>query len=242
MNEVELTISVGQKEPSALRLVATLVLASAVSGLCLATAYQVTKPIIDANNARELRAAVFKVVPGSTVMQKLALRDGLLIPITDDEVPTEKIIYGAYDDDGRFVGYAIENSGPGFQDTIRILYGYDPKTERVIGMEVLESLETPGLGDKIWKDESFVSTFRSLAVNPPIVVVKDGRDSDNEVDVITGATISSKAVVKIINDGNAHWLGELPEPGQEPPLATPPNAGVTDEPPTSGSSSVQEEE
>ena len=242
MSEVELTISVGQKEPSAFRLVATLVFASAVSGLFLSAAYQVTKPIIDANNARELKAAVFKVVPGSTVMQKLALRDGQLIPIADDELTTEEIVYGAYNDDGRFVGYAIENSGSGFQDTIRILYGYDPKTERVIGMEILESRETPGLGDKIWKDESFVSNFSALAVNPPLVVVKDGRDQDNEVDVITGATISSKAVVKIINQGNEHWLTELPPPGQEPPLATPPSTDAEDELPTSGTSSVQEED
>ncbi len=240
MNEVELTISARRKEPSAFRLVATLVFASAVSGMCLATAYQVTKPIIDANNARELKAAVFKVVPGSTIMQKLTLRNGLLIPIADDEITNDEIIYGAYDDSGQFIGYAIESSGPGFQDTIRILYGYDPKTERIIGMEVLESRETPGLGDKIWKDESFVSIFKSLAVNPPIVVVKGGRDAENEVDAITGATISAKAVVKIINQGNEHWISKLPPPGQEPPLATPPDTVATDEPQTSGSS--QEED
>jgi len=41
------------------------------------------------------------------------------------------------------------------------------------------------------------------------VVVKSGKKSDNEVDAISGATISSKAVVKIINDSNARWLDRV---------------------------------
>ena len=220
MTPTELTISVGQKPVSSLRLVATLVFAAALSGLALASVYQVTKPIIDANNIRERQEAVFKVVPGSSVLQKLALRDGALVPIPENEITTDDVLYGAYDDTGRFLGYAIENAGPGFQDTIRLLYGYDPQRQLVIGMEVLESLETPGLGDKIWKDEEFVANFSELAVDPPIEVVKGGRDAAHEVDVITGATISSKAVVRIINQGHAQWALVLPPPGQEPALVT----------------------
>ena len=88
-------------------------------------------------------------------------------------------------------------------------------------MRVLESRETPGLGDKIYKDESFVSNFEQLSVDPEIVVVADGRDADHEVDAITGATISSKAVVKIINQANSEWLDALPSPGSEPVLDDP---------------------
>ncbi|MHC4142111.1 MAG: FMN-binding protein, partial [Planctomycetota bacterium] len=56
---------------------------------------------------------------------------------------------------------------------------------------------------------------------PEIVVVKDGRDADNEVDAITGATISSKAVVKIINEANTRWLDLLPPPESVPPPSEP---------------------
>ena len=80
-----------------------------------------------------------------------------------------------------------------------------------MGMEVLESKETPGLGDKIFKDMEFVGAFRDLAVEPEVVVTKKGSTGDNEVDAISGATISSKAVVRIINQANARWLGSLPE-------------------------------
>jgi len=220
VNTVELTISAGEqpREPSSVRLVATLAVAGMISGLALAGVYQITAPIIAANDAKALREAVYEVVPGSTQLQKLTLRDGTLAVVGEDEEVETPVVYGAYDESGRFVGYAIEGAGPGFQDTIRLLYGYDPARKQVVGMEVLESRETPGLGDKIFKDESFGAAFDALAVEPAITVVKDGGDEANEVDAITGATISSKAVVKIINGGNERWLEALPPPGAAPPL------------------------
>ena len=64
---------------------------------------------------------------------------------------------------------------------------------------------------------AFVSNVDDLAVDPPIIVVKDGRDAPNEVDSITGATISSKAVVKAINEALAGWAQYLPEGNAIPP-------------------------
>ncbi len=210
------------QEPSGLRLVATLGIAGLISGLAIAGVYQITKPIIDRNMAEALRRAVYKVVPGSATMQKMVLRESRLVVVAEDEQTTDPVIYGAYGEGGDFKGYAIENNGPGFQDNIQVLYGFDPARRLVIGMEILESRETPGLGDKIYKDADFVANFADLAVEPEIVVVKGGRKAENQVDAITGATISSKAVVKIINGGNGRWLPELPEPGQEPAYVAPP--------------------
>jgi electron transport complex protein RnfG len=131
----------------------------------------------------------------------------------------EPVIYGGYDEQGDFVGYAIPAAGPGFQDTIAILYGYEPGAKLVVGMEVLESRETPGLGDKIYKDAVFVGGFSALSVEPQIVAVKKGTKSGaNEIDAITGATISSKAVVRIINETHAVWSAQLPPPGSEPAI------------------------
>lgn len=222
MNEVELTIEGRGAEPGGVRLAATLAIAGMLSGLLLSAAYQVTKPIIDANKARELRAGVLKVVPGSTTVSRMALRDGAIVAISEDEQTTDPLIYGAYNDTGAFRGYAIVNAGAGFQDEISLLYGFEPRTRRVVGMHILASKETPGLGDKIFKDAKFRANFDDLAVEPEIVVVKDGKDQPFEVDAITGATISSKAVVKIINGGNSFWLEHLPPPGQEPPASRPP--------------------
>jgi electron transport complex protein RnfG len=230
MSEAELAHGVPQEqEPSSLRLVATLGVAGLISGLLLATVFEITRPIIERNNAIALERAVYKVVPGSSTMRKLVVRDGKL-SVLDQEGPIgEPVVYGAYDENRVFLGYAIENNGPGFQDTIRLLYGYDRARNRVIGLEILESRETPGLGDKIYKDARFAANFRDLAVEPEIVVVKGGRTADNEVDAITGATISSKAVVRIINAANVRWLGELPAAGEEPVLPEPPPAPDTEE-------------
>jgi electron transport complex protein RnfG len=105
---------------------------------------------------------------------------------------------------------AITGEGPGFQDIIGLLYGYLPDKRVIVGMEVLESRETPGLGDKIYKDADFIANFLELAIDPTIVMVKKGRKSaPNEVDAISGATISSKAVVRIINESNEKWLEKL---------------------------------
>jgi len=198
--------------------VLTLAIAGLISGIAIIGIYESTLPTITANKARELREAVFKVLPGVSRMQALVHRDGELIVV---EMPDkdEPVIYGGYDDQGDFVGYAIPAAGPGFQDTIAILYGYEPREKLVVGMEVLESRETPGLGDKIYKDAVFVGGFSALSVEPQIVAVKKGtKSSPNEIDAITGATISSKAVVRIINETHASWSAQLPPPGSEPPI------------------------
>jgi electron transport complex protein RnfG len=177
--------------------------------------------MIEANRARALRKAVFKVVPGSSALQRLEHRDGKLVAVTDDS--DGQAIYGAYDDGGRFLGYAIPSQGVGFQDVIRLIYGFDPAKRHVVGLEILESKETPGLGDKIFKDAAFQENFRALEVSPEIVLVKKTtKSAANEVDGISGATISAKAVVKILNAGNKEWLPRIPAPGNEPPLEKPP--------------------
>ncbi len=203
--------------PSSLRLVMTLAIAGLISGVAIIGIYEATLQTITENKARELREAVFKVLPGVSDMQPFVYRDGKIVVSEPDK--DEPVVYGGYDEQGAFVGYAMPGAGPGFQDTIKILYGYKPAEKLVVGMEVLESRETPGLGDKIYKDMDFVDEFYSLAIEPEIVAVKKGtKTADNHVDAITGATISAKAVVRIINETHAAWAGQLPPSGSEPEL------------------------
>jgi electron transport complex protein RnfG len=200
-----------------LRLVLTLAIAGLISGIAIIGIYETTLPTITANKARELQEAVFKVLPGIDNMQPIVYRDGEIV--VAEPAADEPVVYGGYDENGDFVGYAIPAAGPGFQDTIGLLYGYAPEPKHVLGMEILESRETPGLGDKIYKDLAFVGEFSELAIEPEIVAVKKGtKTRANEIDAITGATISSKAVVRIINEAHAEWAGRLPLPGMEPGL------------------------
>lgn len=195
------------KRAGPFRLIVTLAVAGFVSGLVLVTVYVRTAPLILENQKAALEAAIYKVVPGSISRKAFEVEDNKLVPYEGDGLPMENAVFAAYNDDGELLGYGIPSEGPGFQDTIKLIYGYNPETKKIIGMEVLESKETPGLGDKIIKDQDFVDNFKSLSIEPEVVAVKTGtRAAANEVDSISGATISSKAVVKIINAGNEKFL------------------------------------
>ena len=216
-----MTAPAATANPSSLRLVMTLAIAGLLSGIAIIGIYEATLPTITANKAQELREAVLKVLPGVTQMQALVHRDGELVVVAEPE-KDEPVIYGGYDGRGGFSGYAVPAAGPGFQDTIALLYGYQPGARQVVGMEILESRETPGLGDKIYKDADFVAEFSALLVDPEIVAVKKGtKTGPNQVDAITGATISAKAVVRIINEAQSAWSDKLPAPGSEPRLEAP---------------------
>jgi len=100
---------------------------------------------------------------------------------------------------------------PGFADIVRVIFGYDPATKQILGMRVIESKETPGLGDKIEKDSAFVRQFRGALT--PLLGVKVGRrqaGDQHQVDMITGATISSRVVIRIISNAVAR-LGPVIE-------------------------------
>ena len=174
--------------------------------------------MIAANEARALQQAVFTVLPGTESMTRMVWTGSELVPSTDnpndDDAPS---VYAGFDGQGQFTGFAIPGEGTGFQDIHQVLYSYDPLHKQIVGFHVLNSKETPGLGDKIYKDDAFQENFRALSVEPRIRPVAHGsKTNPNEVDCITGATISSKAVVKILNAANESWLQRLPTTVQPP--------------------------
>jgi electron transport complex protein RnfG len=212
-------------EPGSARLIATVGLAGLISGLAIVGSYQVTLPRILENQAAALRSAVFEVVPGAASLSPLVETDGALAPAGPGAAgPGGKPagggaeVFAAWTESGEFAGYAVAAEGPGFQDTIKLLFGFDAERQRVVGMQVLESRETPGLGDKIYKDAAFVAEFRDLAVTPEVMVVPKGTEAGpSAVDGITGATISSKAVAKIVSAGAGRWKDRLPPKGYPAP-------------------------
>ncbi len=188
-------------EASSVRLVGTLTVAGALAGLIIVLVFQWADPLIQAYNARMLAEAVTEVLGGATRYETAFLdEDGAYKaqPVADTATIEERIYVG-YNEAGNPVGVAVAGGKAGFQDIIRLIFGYDPDTGEVLGMKVLESKETPGLGDKIEKDSTFVGQFVRVATL--IQAVKKGRErgADEEVIMITGATISSQAVIDIIN-------------------------------------------
>jgi electron transport complex protein RnfG len=184
------------------RLLVTLGSAGALAGLLLVFVYYLTQPAIQAYKARMLREAVQEVLKGPQRWDTLYVYEGALTPQppADVDAASLEMVFLGYGADGERLGFAISGAEPGFQDLIELIFGYDPQAGTVIGMKVLANKETPGLGDKIVKDSAFVAEFDGPQA--PLAGVKSGRATGaaNEVDMITGATISSRTVIRIINN------------------------------------------
>lgn len=185
-------------EVSSTRLVLTLGVAGALAGLMLVFVFQATLPAIQRNKQAALEAAIAVVLNEPERVDTLYVKDGALATEAPaGEKDLERVYLGFTG--GRPVGFALVAAEPGFQDTVRLIFGYDALAKRVLGLKVLESKETPGLGDKIEKDAAWVAQFGDVLA--PLVPVKagSGTGDPHEVDTITGATISSKSVIRIIN-------------------------------------------
>jgi len=197
---------------STFRLVATLAIAGALAGLLIVLVNQHTKPIIDKYKAEQLQLAVYEVLPGVERYNTFYLVDGVL-SLTLPEAAKEseyKRVYVGYDNSDKILGVAISRGESGFQDVVQIIFGFDPATGILTGMKVLDSKETPGLGDKIFKDQAFVGQFFAGPETPLLgVKIGAGKGNPNEIDTITGATISSKVVIDIINHGLEEWTPVL---------------------------------
>lgn len=186
-------------------------------GLLIVSAYQLTRPRIERLREEALQRAILEVVPGAASSRTFAVAaDGSFAP-AGAQARGGKRLHAAYGADGALVGVAVEGAGMGYQDTIRLIWGYAPDAQTAVGLKVLESKETPGLGDKILTDPAFLANFRALdlalerdALAHPVVAVKHGEKSAPwQVDGITGATISSKAIAKIVSESAAEWAPRI---------------------------------
>ncbi|MEJ2309777.1 MAG: FMN-binding protein [Gammaproteobacteria bacterium] len=186
----------------------TLGLVATISGLLVVLSYRITEPMIEQNKQAAIERALFKVIPGAVARKDFVVVDDDIEPAGEGVAGTP--LYAGYDAEGKLMGVAMEAAAAGYADVIRTLYGYDPYCQCIRGFEVLKMAETPGIGDKIVKDAAFLENFRALEAKPnatgdglenPIVLVKTGEKNNPwEVDAITGATISSKAVVRMLNE------------------------------------------
>ena len=189
-----------------------------ISAFLIVMSFELTLPRVQRLKAEALEKAIFEVLPGTVQTQAFGVSaDGNLLKIEEGD-KSETIIYAGYDKDEKLVGYAVEAAGQGYADIIRILYGYDPEKQMLIGFQVLESKETPGLGDKIAKDEGFLSNFNALDVSlsndeqvrNKVITVKHGEKQNAwEIDGITGATISSRAIGSIVGESTAKVIPML---------------------------------
>jgi len=171
-------------ETSGTKMLLTMTGIGVICALLIVLSFQGTLPRIEQLKAEALEKAIFKVVPGMVSKRTFRMEsDGSLTEVSGKEKDA-RLVYAGYDAEGKLVGVAVEAAGMGFADVIKILYGYDPAKEAVVGFYVLESKETPGLGDKIEKDAAFLANFEALDValsedksktKNTVVAVKQGK-------------------------------------------------------------------
>ncbi|MDP1653943.1 MAG: FMN-binding protein [Rhodocyclaceae bacterium] len=206
---------------SAVAMVRTLGLISALCGLIIVASYQGTYDAVQENKRIAVERAVFRVIPSAkSMIEYLASPAGEVTKVgaggtaqtggAGGTTPAGSIkFYAGYDASGRLAGIAAEGVAKGYADNVRILFAYDPAAQTVSGFSVVASRETPGIGDKILVDKGFLANFPldaklsgdGKAIAHEIRTVKHGSKTNPwEVDAISGATITSRAVGRAIND------------------------------------------
>lgn len=188
-------------------------------GLIIVSVIQITRPVIARNKAEALQRAIFQVLPDAHSSKTFRFAGGNRFESVAGDGAGEPRVYAGYDEAHRLAGIAVEARGMGYQDVIRLLYGYSFADDAIVGIRVLESRETPGLGDKIETDADFLRNFERLVVSltddlsaiaHPIEFVKHGKKQQPwQVDGITGATISSAAIADILSGSTAYWIPRI---------------------------------
>ena len=198
---------VAAKDVRSWKLLAMMTGAGGIAGLLIVSAYTATLPRIEQHQGRVMEAAIKEVLEAPASYDTLYLYNGALaraVPAGTDTKKLEKVYLG-HDASGRRIGFAVSAAENGFQDLVTLMFGYDAAAHKLIAMKVIGNKETPGLGNKIETDSAFVNGFVN-AMAPLSGVKKDrGKSGPNDVVMITGATISSRAVIRIINDAIARW-------------------------------------
>lgn len=154
---------------------------TAVAAAILAIVNDVTAPVIAENNRIAQETAMKAVLPEASefVKEEISLEEG-------------SIVSEVYSSDR---GYAVKVAPNGYGGAISMIVGVDNDL-KVTGVEIISQSETAGLGAKCTNDE-FKAQFAGKTEN--IGVSKNGA-KDNEIDAISSATITSKAVTKGVNE------------------------------------------
>jgi electron transport complex protein RnfG len=205
---------------SSATMIRALGLIAAICGVIIVGVYEITLNAVNANRKIALERQVFKVLPKAKSVQAYDALAGGIAPAGDHDAPAGAVrFYAAYDEAGKLAGIAAEGSSAGYADQVRVLYAYDPEKQVITGLGVVSMRETPGIGDKILVDQVFLHNFVALDVAlssdmktlaNAVKTVKHGTKSHPwEIDAISGATVTSKAVGRGINESAQLLLPKL---------------------------------
>lgn len=172
---------------------ALFVICLCVTALLAVTNSFTTKPIAE-QNAKAAQESRETVCPDAVEFTPVDI-SGLSAELAD-----KAQCYAAVDKDKNVIGYAISTQASGYGGAIKVMTGFDLQSGEIIKINVYDNTtETPGLGANTSK-ESFTNQFKGEVAQNGYIVNKDSAGSDSKsIDAVTGATISSRAVIKSVN-------------------------------------------
>ncbi len=185
------------------KMVVVLTIVMVLAGLVLASAYTLFQPAIARNQAQALSDSLASLFPSSG-------------KLTFDRLKTDKMeIYAAKSTGGDLVGYAVRVVGSGYGGPIQMLVGLTPELNKIAGLQVVENVETPGLGSRITEDP-FRSQFQGLDPSKAISYVKNQQPdkTKNQIEAITGSTISTRAVTTALSSTLSEAVAVIKETGK----------------------------
>jgi electron transport complex protein RnfG len=151
-------------------------------GLALAGVDAWLSPMIAENQQLARQKAAVEVIPGGQNAEQVVVDGTTVFRVTGVG--------------GQLVGWAIPASGQGYGDTIRLIVGVTADGSKLTDFRVIYNQETPGLGNKI-VEPGFRSRFEGKDASVQLQAVQKPQ-ADDEIQALTGATISSQAVADII--------------------------------------------
>jgi len=189
-----------------------LLVASVAFGLLLALTNIAWRQRIVDNEIKKFNDLAGAMITSADNFKVAVVGKDMLIKIKGKGVPTE--IKQALDASGNTLGWAFVAEGSGFADKIRLVVTVDKSFEKICGFGVLSSNETPGFGDKVKTETFFPDQFKGApAAEFALSRIGDNKLIDSEIIAITGATVTSESVVKILNNFISQVKTQMKEKG-----------------------------
>ena len=185
-----------------LMIIFVLVLGSVLTA-ALIVVNNVTTPLIDAYNVQRIKMSVLDVLGIPYNEENL---ESVFYENVDEASKGAEILYISNNGD-----IAFEISGAGLWGPIEGVMGLNNDRKTIKRIVIVRQEETPGLGGRIGEDE-FLNRFLDKAVVPSLEIVAPGKaQNNNQVDGITGATMSVKAFEILLNTEVQRYLTLLSE-------------------------------